>query len=270
MNKMKYVIIGDLHGTDLNSFENALYRENPDVLICLGDFDQTGTIHQFMGLEKRLLSSGKAIIKVPGNHDHAIFYNLPITSGTLQKQGKTSHELYLKLMADPIAKEYIENLVNSGFSGCTKNRVRIFLDKEKFGEEYPTIIVHGGLDGNLRSYPGCPERIADLWYRLECEEDKLNPNRLKNEKDYRKNFDAMNEKGYKVMIRGHDHEPAYVYNDPSKGIGFHRPKNDGDSYCLFGHRQHTINPGALFDGWFAIIDTNVLGYNVPILTYRKL
>jgi len=258
MNKMNYVIIGDLHGTDLSSFEMVLYRENPDVLICLGDFDQTKTIHQFMGLEKRLLSSGIKVIKVPGNHDHAIFYNLPIYSGTLQKQGKTSGELHLELMADPIAKGYIENLVNSGFSGCTKNRVRIFLDKEKFGEEYPTIIVHGGLDGNLRSYPGCPERIADLWYRLECEED------------YRKNFDAMGEKGYKVMIRGHDHEPAYVYYDPNKGIVLYRPKNDGDSYRLFKHRQHTINPGALFDGWFALINTNVQGEDVPVLTYRKL
>jgi len=50
---MKYAIIGDLHGSELGDLEKALRLEDPDTLICLGDFDQVKTIHQFIDLEKR-------------------------------------------------------------------------------------------------------------------------------------------------------------------------------------------------------------------------
>ncbi|MCK4295315.1 MAG: metallophosphoesterase, partial [Candidatus Marinimicrobia bacterium] len=86
---MKYAIIGDFHGTELKDLDTALDYENPDTIICTGDFDQTKTVHQFMDLEKKYKDAGKKVIKVPGNHDHAILNNLPITSGALLMQGKT-------------------------------------------------------------------------------------------------------------------------------------------------------------------------------------
>ncbi|MGC8940635.1 MAG: metallophosphoesterase family protein [Candidatus Nanoarchaeia archaeon] len=246
---MKYAIFGDLHGTELNGLEKVLAFQNVDVLICLGDFDQTKTIHQFRDLEKKYLSAEKLVIKVPGNHDHAILNDLRMASEVLKRQGKTRFELYYELISDPVAKEYINKLVNS------QDQYAIFLDKDKFGKDYPTIIIHGACDGDLSSYPGCPEKIKDLWFRL------------KTENDHRKNFEVMDKKGYKVMIRGHDHEPSYTYCDPEKGIVTRIPES-GSVYLLLKHRKHTINPGALLDGWFATIDTRSL--NFPMLEYHKL
>lgn len=255
---MKYAIIGDIHGTDLKDLETALRHENPDVLICTGDFDQTRTIHQFMDLEERYKKAGKGVIKVPGNHDHAILTNLAITSGTLRMQGKTSQQLHKELERDPVAKNYIDDLVHSKDPRYTNNRVRIFLDEDRFGREYQTIVIHGAYDGDLSSYFGCPPEIRDLWMRLRTKED------------HRRNFNVMNRKGYKVMIRGHDHYAVYVYEDPQKGIVWYTPEGSGSTYRLFKHRKHTINPGALFDGMFAIIDTSVPEEEVPVLKYLRL
>lgn len=253
---MKYAIFGDIHGEELKDLERALDFENPDVLICTGDFDRAKTIRQFMALEERYMENGKSVIKVPGNHDHAILNNLPITSGALRRQGKSSYELHRELMEDSEARDYIDKLVNpEGF--YTNNRVRTYLDKERFGSEYRTIIIHGAYDGDLSSFPACPEDIKDLWLRLKTKED------------YRKNFEAMDRKGYRVMVRGHDHDPLYVYDDPDKGIVAYAPEN-GSAYRLFGHRKHTINPGALFDGFFATIDTQIPGEKCPVLRYHTL
>lgn len=255
---MKYAIIGDVHGTELGDLERALSFENPDLLICTGDFDQTRTIHQFKDLEEKYQRAGKRVIKVPGNHDHAILSNLGISSGTLKRQGKNSFELHQELMKNPIARQYIDELVNSRDPRYTNNRVRIFLDEDKFGKEYQTIVIHGAYDGDLSSFPSCPENIRDLWMRL------------RTENDHSKNFNVMGQKGYKVMIRGHDHDAVYVYNDPTKGIVAYTPEGNGSTYRLFENRKHTINPGALFDGLFATIDTRVPGEKVPILKYHEL
>jgi hypothetical protein len=87
--------------------------------------------------------------------------------------------------------------------------------------------------------------------------------------DHSKNFKIMKSKGYKVMIRGHDHNPEYTYLDNKKGIVTY-PSKEGNAYRLFEDRMHTINPGALFKGSFAIIDTAKSGEKVPILEYHKL
>ena len=255
---MKYTIIGDLHGTELGDLEKVLSFEKPDFLICTGDFDQIKTIHQFKDLEKAYQKKGIKVIKVPGNHDHAILKNIPITSGTLRQQGKTCSGLHQELMNDPIAKQYIDELVNSKNPRDTNNRVKIFLDEDKFGKKYPTIIIHGAYKGDLSSFFDCPLEAIDLWMRLTTIGD------------YSRNFDAMEEKGEKIMIRGHDHYAIYVYQDPHKGIITHKPKVNGSTYHLFKNRKHVINPGALFDGLFATIDTNVLEEKTPILKYRKL
>jgi predicted phosphodiesterase len=258
VDKMRYAIFGDMHGTELKDLEIALSHENPDVLVCTGDFDQTRVVHQFIDLERAYKKLGKEVIRVPGNHDHAILTNLPIRSGTLRRQGRESWELHEDLMKDPVAKDYIDNLVNSRDSRYINNRVRIFLDEGRFGKEYQTIVIHGAYDGSLDSYPDCPPEIRDLWMRL------------RNKEDHKRNFEVMKKKGYKAMIRGHDHHPVYVYEDGQKGIVEYIPEPGNSAYSLFKHRTHTINPGALFDGIFAIIDTRVPGEEVPILRYVSL
>lgn len=249
---MKYAIIGDFHGTELKDLDTALDYENPDTIICTGDFDQTKTVHQFMDLEKKYKDAGKKVIKVPGNHDHAILNNLPITSGTLLMQGKTIRQLHEELNNDPVAKKYISALVNSD------NRVKIFLDKERFSKTYQTIIIHGAYYGNLRSFPDCPPEIKDLWTRLLTLDD------------YKKNFRVMDIEGDKIMIRGHDHYSIYIYEDIDEGIIVNEPKIDMSAYKLYKQRKHVINPGALFNGLFAVINTRVPGEEVPILKYLRV
>jgi len=253
--KMKYVLIGDLHGTELGDLEMALSFEDIDVLVCTGDFDQVKTIRQFMDLEEKYQRAGKKVIKVPGNHDHAILNNLGITSGTLNKQGKTSSELHNELISNSIAHKYIEKLVNP-----RNNEAEFFLDESRYGKEFKTIVMHGAYDGDLSGYFNCPEDIKNLWFRLETEED------------YAKNFDIMNKenKNYKIMIRRHNHNADYVYNDSENGIISHTPENGGEVYRLLKNRQYIINPGALFNGFFAIIDTNFDGQRAPILKYCRL
>ena len=121
---MKYALVGDFHGSDLRDLEVSLGYVNPDVLISTSDFDQTKTIHQFMDLEKRYKANGKQVIKVPGNHDHAILTDMDIISGTIERQGKDSHQLHLELNNDLVAKRYIDDLVNSKDPHYTNKRVR--------------------------------------------------------------------------------------------------------------------------------------------------
>lgn len=258
---MKYTIFGDMHGTDLTALDYALSHENPDKIICLGDFDQAYVIKQFINLEKKYRNAGKEVVTVPGNHDHAILNGFGIDSGALRRQGKTSWELHKELEKEPDAKAYLDGLVNSKDTRYTTHRVRIFLDENKFNKDYQTIVIHGAYDGDLSSFPDCPSELRDLWTRL------------KGDVDHEKNFAVMKSKGYNVMIRGHDHEPACVSKDTQNKLwGFVPDENKPKSqyYRLYKNWMHTIKPGALYDGWFATIDTNFPGENVPILSYSNL
>jgi hypothetical protein len=103
-------------------------------------------------------------------------------------------------------------------------------------------------------YQGEP---ADLWTRL------------RTPSDHAANFKAMEKSDYRIMIRGHDHSPVYTYKDPVKGIKSYDGDDDA-KFRLFENRLHTINPGAYFEGYFAIIDTDVKGEDCPVLEYHKL
>jgi predicted phosphodiesterase len=254
---MKYAIFGDIHGEELKDLESAVQSENPDSVICTGDFDQIKTIHQVRKFEENCKKAGKEFIKVPGNHDHAILNGIPINSKALQKYGKSSLELHGDLMSDPIAFKYLSDLVNSKNPEYTVNRIKILLDENKLETAYPTIITHGGYDGDLSSFPECPDKIKNLWVRLRTPED------------HKKNFEIMKNKGYKIMLRGHDHVPSYAYNDLEKGIVIYNTKKD-DRYKLFLNRQHTITPGALSEGHFAVVDTNIEGEHCPVVEYKRL
>ncbi len=154
------------------------------------------------------------------------------------------------MIKDNVAYRYISDLIDSD------NEKTFFLDEKKYGEEYSVTVIHGAYDGNLASFPHCPKELEDLWIRL------LTTN------DYKNNFTKMKQCGNKIMIRGHDHDANYVYDDVMGVVG--NVIDLTTTYRLLKGRRHVINPGALFDGFFATIDTNVAGDDVPILKYHRL
>jgi predicted phosphodiesterase len=244
---MKYFIFGDSHGKDMQKLETALLIENPDSLICLGDFDQVKTIRDFMNIEKGFLEKGKEVIKVPGNHDYAILNNQSIKSSALNAKGKTPYQIHQELLRDKEAYDYLSNLVNSDFI------VRGFLDKNKFGDKYRFVVMHGAYSGDHSDYPNCPKELEALW------------NKLVSEKDFSPNFNEMKKRGEKIMIRGHDHFPIHGIRD-SNGEDI-TTTSDGDKYELSEDKEHIINPGAFLFGHFATIDTSG---KAPVVEYRDV
>lgn len=255
---MKYAIFGDIHGKELGDLEKALKSEKVDTLVCTGDFDQVKTIRQFMDLEEKYRKEGKQVITVPGNHDHAILDNLVMDSATLRRQGKNSYQLSVELKQDPIAHKYIQQLVNSTIPLQKNTQKNLFIDENQFGKEYLTTVVHGGYEGNTANFPGCPPEVKEMY------------NRLKTEEDYIKNFEVMKKRGEKIMIRGHDHFPDYSFVSANNRLVSHSPFGINTEFRLFNDEQHIINPGPLFSGYFATIDTKVPDEESPILRYHKL
>jgi len=256
---MKYVLVGDFHGADLSNLERVLQTLNPDMLIGMSDFDTVKTILQWMEISKQFNTKN-----VPGNHDVAILKNTPIISGTLVEQMENDSEqndivkyinkLHNKLMDNKEAREYINKLVNSA------EKIEIFLDEERFGDTYKTIIMHGALAGDTSS--GGPESSPNLWARL------------KREDDYRRNFHAMNLEGYTIMLRAHDHAPICAYKEPQKSI----IRSGPGTFKLFSDRMYVINPGAFYNGFIAVIDTRATkrGFllrkseSMPVLKYARI
>ena len=229
---MKYLVFGDIHGKRSGELEGIINAEKIDSLICLGDFDQVKAIRSFMDLEKKFIKEEKPIIVVPGNHDYAVFHNDHIHSRTLEKQGKSISELHSELQEDSIAKEYIFNLINRKSNGI----------ETKIGLNHSTYVVHGGLDGNSFSYLDCPKNIEDLWFRVNW-----------GQVDYPKNFKKMEEKGYDILIRGHDHQRMYGFEVES-GYLESLFVTEGGKFELVDSKRHVINPGAWFEGDYLIID----------------
>lgn len=240
---MRIVIVSDIHGESLDRLESQVLRSfMPDLVLCLGDFDQTRTIREVMELQKRYRME-----VVPGNHEHAIYHGIPITSDAMRKQGKSFHDLYQELHSDPLAESYVEGLLRTP-------KKEMILDRDRFGGIYRTIIIHGALGGDLMSNPDAQRIEAELWYRL------------RSERDHAKNFAVMEKQNFRVMLRGHDAEQTYAYRDPQKGIAIYE---GGRDYRLFPHRLHTITVGDYFDGHYALLDTNVPRENQPLLSLRR-
>jgi predicted phosphodiesterase len=256
---MRYAIMSDYHGANLDGLGVPEFLEemNVDSIISMGDFDQTRTIRQYLALKARYPT-----VEVPGNHDLAVLLDQTIFSGTMLAQGKTVHELHRELHADRVALAYIRKLVDGSPPGREGNGMRMFLDGQRLGEKYPALVIHGALAGDMDSFPECPEGIRDIWARLLSDDD------------HSANFREMEKAGISVMIRGHDHSPAYVYRDAG---GIHSESGrDGAAHRLLPGRMHVINPGAIYDGWVAVIDTDAdrdgfwEGERVPVLTYHCL
>ena len=254
MYNMKYVGLGDIHGAlnKLKEIEKAINVIEPDYVLITGDFDQTKVIHEVMNMEQNLKERGIEVKIIKGNHDDAIENGIEIYSGTLWEQGTNSRFLHYELLEDEEAYNFIKNL---------KDEETFCLDKEKFGKAYETVLIHGGYDGDLSSCPGCSDERKKYWVRFREGE--------RGKEDYNKNFKKMEEFEKDIMIRGHDHKPQYAYQDPRKGIVIYDVDN-GTMFRLFKNRKHVITTGALYDGWYVVINTEFSGEDVPVAIYNKL
>lgn len=230
---MKRAVITDIHGRPLTELEDVF--SEVDSLICLADFDHPANIGEFMDLQNRLVGEGKEVKIVPGNHDHAIFYNVPIHSGTLMSNGWGVEMLHHELNENyPRAKKFMQGLLENEDGEYSTHGVEM----ELFGK--PSYVVHGGLAGDMSCFNRCPQEWQDLWFRILWSYNSS------------ENFGKMEELGYDILVRGHDHQRAYNYQDvdgKSDGIFV----TEGGKFDLVGERQ-IINPGAWFSGKYLVMD----------------
>jgi len=258
---MLYGLIGDIHGTKLNEIKKVFGDQGIGVLICNGDFDQVRTIREFMEWETELKQAGKEVIVVPGNHDEAILNNRwQVVSSTLSSQNTCIDELHQMIQTDPKAKQYLERLVNSISKKRTKRGKRFWLDQEKFGRTYRTVVVHGAWEGEEYSWEGCPLELQVLWNRLDNEYRKT-----PSIDAIQANFKAMHRGRCKIMIRGHDHKQRYIHQNKRGQIEFRSYSNS--PLILSPEEKHIINPGSLFKGHYALLDTQ---FDEPRISYHKL
>lgn len=254
---MRYVIFGDMHGEDPRPLAEVL--EPDDVIICLGDFDQTSVIHGFLEM-----SEGYKTIVVPGNHDYGILHysdDVAIHSETLESQGKTTKQLHEELVADPVALDFMKRIIGE---------TRYTLSLGDF-EIFRTLVMHGALAGSFRvATEDAPDGLKVIKSRDRANVEKQRilskwlfhfPNemldtwiRILDQVDVRENFERMYVEGIAVMIRGHDHFPSYATMDNEHEVKADYDIPTGTGYEMRGRLLHLINPGAWYNRRYAIIE----------------
>ncbi|RLJ07954.1 MAG: hypothetical protein DRP12_01410 [Candidatus Aenigmatarchaeota archaeon] len=226
---MKYLLFGDIHGRDLKDIQKVIEEEKPDQIVCLGDFDTPACIEQWLEIRKNYKT-----ITVPGNHDLAFLYNDEITSGIWTNYIDMKFEdLKKELVDNRNAWEYLESLAkNTIWTGEIAGR--------------KALVIHGGLAGSLESYPECPKELRPLWYRLLGTEGEL--------ENLWSNFKKLEERGYELMIRGHDHVSAF-FKKEGNVISWKRAKEKEEETELPGADASVIiSVGSYFFGDFVLLE----------------
>ena len=284
---VKYLLIGDTHSTSIMEAIQKVYKHTQiDSVISTGDFDDPTLV---TGDMVKIMKSMDSYFVV-GNHD--LSYAIEegkIVSGTSRETfykkhpeivdeycERTTRMKYYDLAMGqsvivsgaikdqwdktPTAKKLVkaawENGITHDQGNCKKGRFGKIL--QTYMGKMKALIVHGGLAGSCGKYSD--EDKNRVWYRQESIQD------------FEENFKKMGDT--KIMIRGHDHDAQYIRKDPQTGtvsydIDFNSPETTTSFFRLFEHRQHIVNPGALCDGQYAIIDTAVDGETSPILSFHK-
>lgn len=221
-----HLAFGDIHGTNPSDLEDSADFQEVETVICTSDFDYVDSIKEYLALKEEKQREDIDFIEVPGNHDSAIYNNRKIKSSHIGTPYKEFNELVEDLRNDKEARDFVKNLLDEPVQETEINGM-------------DTVIVHGALAGNLRSYPGCPKDEQPLW------------NRLYETSDYEENLEIMERKEYDLMIRGHDHDPEIVrtYNGE---IDYLFPE-EPSSYELDGDKN-IITHGAFVDDWFLQIE----------------
>ncbi|MFB6116460.1 MAG: metallophosphoesterase [Candidatus Nanosalina sp.] len=226
---MTVYALGDYHGRSIQDFLDKESPTSEDLILSTGDFDQVGVIQEFLNLKKEL--GGESIVSVGGNHDHALLEKIPITSGMIESQSKHFHEMIDELHQEPEAMRYLEEIVGRPI-------------KEFKAGELNGVLVHGGLAGHIQS-PNITEEMRPFWYRLWEDED------------FEDNFDIMDEEGYDLLVRGHDHRMDHVLRRKNAHKPVYRSSLD-ESYELDVDYNHLITHGSWHNGQYVAIDEDKL------------
>jgi len=226
---MTIYALGDYHGKSIEKFLDQESPTSEDTVLSTGDFDQVDVIQEV--LELKDIIGNDSVIDVGGNHDHALLEKIPITSGTIEEQSKHYHQMVDELHEDKEAKAYLQSIVESP--------VKEFEVKNLNG-----VLVHGGLTGNIQS-DNISEDMEVFWYRLW------------NDKDFEDNFDIMDQQGYDLLIRGHDHRQDHAFRPKESYKPVYRSYNLDEPYSL-ENNTHIITHGAWYDNHYVAIDEESL------------
>jgi predicted phosphodiesterase len=234
---MKYLVLSDVHGRDLEPMQAVVKQEQFDTFLFLGDLDLMRSIRQVKALADRFEAEYDGAVLVPGNHDHALYAGLDIASGTLREQGTNMHMLRRELDHTPELETFLDDLVAGRDPGTpTPHSKTLGMDG------FDAVLVHGGLTGSLRSYPGCPSTIHDLWYRL------------RSETQYRETFTAMDRQGFDLVLRGHDHTPGLTTERNWRIETFR--VTGAEEHILEPGTRYVLTAGAYCDGWYTTLETS--------------
>jgi len=244
---MIYGIFSDKHGAEEKKLYDLLKNES-DVVIDLGDTDRIKNALQIISL----LKDNKNFCYLIGNHDASYINGEFIISGTLAQQGLDYKMAKAEWDENPEVLEFFKNILNGDykkmnpdFKGLAGRRIEYRLEN---GDKM--IAMHGAFAGEYKGEP------SDLW------------NRLRNEDNHWDNFYEMEKRGYKVMIRGHDHkrELAIMKNDEievyTPWIGHDIDITDADMVV--------ITVGAAFYGEYAIFNDSPLKRTVEFKQDKSL
>lgn len=227
---MKALIVGDFHDRDLTGLEYLIKKEKPTQIISLGDFDIIPAINELINLSKK-----HRVISVAGNHEHAFLNDMEIYSPTIDGLRTTAGILHRELMENKAAMEYVKKLT------LPKNLIKTL----KIGK-FDIAIVHGALNGYLRNSPDFEDaNFNKLWYRL-LDKD-----------DMKKNFEAMQKKGFNLMIRGHDHEQCHMRYKPEDMFDFEKCEmiyaHGKQNEFMSQKELNVICAGAYCEGLYAVL-----------------
>lgn len=248
---MLYTLFSDIHGTRPDILRSRIGSAT-DAVVFAGDVDSVMPIIDMIDWENELLDMRKPFYRVPGNHGQALVAEkgFEIRSETLSERGETMRHLRKLIDRNLSAKKYLESMVKSG------NTTEFYIDEKRFGKKYRTVLVHGGLDGDISDCPDCRGSEKQLWYRLKTEDD------------YMKNFSAMEGKGYDLMIRGHDHYPE-IGTKHGDDIDISSPKMR-EVYLLEPDKEYTLTIGSLVKGFYALMETDYPNTGMPVIAWNRL
>lgn len=277
---MRYLFVTDIHSTPLEPLETMIEAVKPQVVAALGDYDSVDTLRRLKNLEDKLRQQGVTVHILPGNHDDAICYGIPISSPEIPIT-TTFEALVDDFRKDPEMCGYLNKI-----TGTHCGRIKV---NDSNGNEYAVLLFHGALDAteetnerqilvidaNFRQSYNRPmsRPMRSLWYRL------------KTPQDHAQNFAAMKSNGFQMHIRGHDAWPEHASLDSQGNINVWKLKDEVLSAKKpydFGAEEateflgkyteedygrlariiepgslHTITVGDYAGGFFGVLDTEV-------------
>ncbi len=241
----------DLHGADLRKAYDKL-RPDADVFMVLGDLDRIFLAEEAL----EILREDEGVIFIPGNHEYAHINHRNISSSTMDAQGIDSPAMWMEWDSKPEVKEAFASMFSGDFrekypemKGNAGESIELSLENGDI-----MVLMHAALSGSPTGEP------PHLW------------NRLRSREDHDRNFRAMKEHGYTVMLRGHDHRPELAMLSDDGGIEIMHIERKR-SLDIDG-KTATITIGDLHHGHYAFLEDGRDGRTITFhrdahLAFRK-